>query len=244
MRNAFPLAKDENENSKKITSILSHTPQIILLDNVAVGIRSAILAAVLTTTQWSDRLLGSTHMLSLPNHALWLATANNPMLTLEMARRCVRIRIDSRHDRPWLLAGFKHTPLDEWVEEHRSELITALLTIIRGWIVAGKKLERLSFGSFDDWARTIGGILRFAEIPGFLGHLEELYEAADTEGNEWREFTAAWWDRFGPRLVAAAELLGLATEKGLLASTIGDGNPQSQKNPDRPRSQRHARPAV
>jgi len=225
----IPLAKDDNENSKKITSILSHTPQVILLDNVAIGIRSAMLASVLTTTEWTDRLLGASRMITLPNQALWLATANNPTLTLEMARRCVRIRIDSRHDRPWLLSDFKHVPLDEWVEEYRSELIAGLLTIIRGWIADGKRPEKISFGSFDAWARTIGGILRFAGIPGFLGHLEELYEAADTEGNEWREFTAAWWDRFGARLVAAAELLGLATEKGLLASTIGDGGPQSQK---------------
>ena len=141
---SIPLAKDEGENAKKITSILSHTPQIILLDNVPVGIRSAALASVLTSTEWCDRLLGSTRMITLPNRALWLATANNPALTLEIARRCVRIRIDSHHDRPWLLANFKHTPLEDWIERHRTELMTAILTIIRGWIVAGQKSDRKS----------------------------------------------------------------------------------------------------
>ena len=164
-----------------------------------------------------------------PERSSWLATANNPPLSLEIARRCVRIRIDSRHDRPWLLDGFKHSPLEDWVGEHRPRLIGALLTIVRAWIAAGKKVERTSFGSFDAWARVLGGILKYAEIPGFLGHLEDLYEAADLEGNEWREFTAAWWDRFGPRYASAAELLGLATEKGLLAAAVGDGGPHSQR---------------
>jgi len=123
----------------------------------------------------------------------------------------------------------EHSPVDDWVERNRSALITALLTIIRGWVVAGQKTEKVSFGSFDGWARTISGILKFADIPGFLGDLEELYEAADHEGNEWREFTAAWWDRFGPRYVSAAELLGLATERGLLSAIIGDKSLQSQK---------------
>ena len=225
----LPLARDDGENAKKITSVLSGGPKIITLDNVPVGIRSATLASVLTSTEWTDRVLGVSRMITLPNRALWLATANNPALTLEIARRCVRIRIDSHHDRPWLLDGFKHSPLEDWIEEHRASLIGALTTLVRAWIVAGSHTERVSFGSFDSWARVLGGILQFAEIPGFLGHLEDLYEAADLEGNEWREFTAAWWDRFGPRFVAAAALLGLATEKDLLSATIGDGGPQSQK---------------
>ena len=38
-----------------------------------------------------------------------------------------------------------------------------------------------------------------------------------------------WWDRFGSKFIAAVDLLNLAIEKGLLAATIGDKSPQSQK---------------
>jgi hypothetical protein len=44
----------------------------------------------------SDRLLGQTRMLVLPNRATWIATANNPQLSLEIARRCIRIRLDPK----------------------------------------------------------------------------------------------------------------------------------------------------
>lgn len=75
----------------------------------------------------------------------------------------------------------------------------------------------------------MGGILKFTGIPGFLSNLEDLYEAADTEGGEWREFVAAWWSQFGGRIVPFAELLDLANEKGMLPSVVGDKGPRSQK---------------
>jgi hypothetical protein len=35
-------------------------------------------------------------MIDLPNRATWIVTANNPHLSLEIARRCVRIRLDAK----------------------------------------------------------------------------------------------------------------------------------------------------
>ena len=222
---------EEQAIAKKIAAILLGAPQVVLIDNIntRTGLKSSSLAAALTSEPYSERILYQAGMTELPNHALWLITANNPSLSLEIARRCVNIRIDSRTDRPWKRKTFKHTPLDKWVEKNRQALVGAIITIVRGWVSAGMQPADESFGSFDSWARTIGGILKFAEIPGFLGDLESLYEEADQEGGEWREFTAAWWDRFGSKYATAVDLLNLAIEKGLLAATIGDKSPQSQK---------------
>ncbi|HPQ70616.1 MAG TPA: PriCT-2 domain-containing protein [bacterium] len=229
--NAASLDLDEQAIAKKITAILLGAPQVVLIDNINVrtGLKSAALAAAMTAEPYSERVLYQPGMTELPNHALWLITANNPSMSLEIARRCVSIRIDARHDRPWRLHGFKHEPLDDWVVENRAALITAILTIVRGWIVAGRPSGKLTFGSFDSWARITGGILQFSGIPGFLSNLEDLYEAADTEGGEWREFVAAWWSKFGGRVVPFAELLDLANEKGLLPSVVGDQGSRAQK---------------
>jgi len=223
------IENDEKENSKKITALLDGAPQVVLIDNIRIGLKSSQLAAVITSETWTDRVLGITRMTSLPNNALWIATANNPSLSLEIARRCIRIRIDPRIDRPWKREGFKHDPLRSWVDRHRSELVHAVLTLVRAWVAAGMPEGSRIIGSFESWARVIGGILDVAEIPGFLCNTEELYEMADAEGNEWREFVAAWWERFGPRFVSSSELLGLATDKDLLATIIGDQGARSQK---------------
>jgi hypothetical protein len=226
------LPRDDEEARKRITAELALGRSIILLDNADEKrqLHYPSLAAVLTASSWSDRLLGESQMLSLPNRATWLLTANNPSLSLELARRCVRIRIDPRMERPWWRTGFKHDPIIGWAKEHRSELLCAVLTLVRGWIAAGRPLHGKRMGSFEHWSAVIGGILEVAEIPGFLGHLEELYEFADAQGNEWRQFAAAWWETYGERQVSARFLLELALERDLLTSVIGDKSVRSQQS--------------
>jgi len=223
------IENDEKENSKKITALLDIAPQIILIDNIRIGLKSSQLAAVITSETWTDRVLGITRMTSLPNNALWIATANNPSLSLEIARRCIRIRIDPRIDRPWKREGFKHDPLRQWVDRHRADLVHAVLTLVRAWIAAGMPEGASTIGSFESWARVIGGILEVAGIPGFLCNTEELYEVADAEGNEWREFVAAWWSRFGNSWVSTSELFDLSVNNELLGSVTGDKSARSQK---------------
>src|SRR5207248_9620425 len=85
-----------------------------------------------------------------------------------------------------------------------------------------------TLGMFEVWGRVIGGILRVAEIPGFLGNLAAFYDASDTEGAALRAFVAAWWGRFAERKVGVAELYGLATE-GAGELDLGDKGERSQR---------------
>jgi hypothetical protein len=61
----------------------------------------------------------------------------------------------------------------------------------------------------------MGGILEVAGVPGFLGNLKEMYEAADAEGSIWRGFVSLWWDRFGTQQVSTADLYDLALQCSL-----------------------------
>ena len=113
---------------------------------------SSALASVVTLPYWTDRLLGESEMLHLRNNALWLMTGNNPRLSAEMSRRCIRLRIDPRIDMPWLRGGFKHPLITEWAQENRSALVHAALTLIQAWIAAGKPLHATRLGSFEKWS--------------------------------------------------------------------------------------------
>ena len=53
-------------------------------------------------------------------------------------------------------------------------------------------------------------MLETASIPGFLGNLDEMMEASDSEGAGWSAFIAAWWDRFGTADVLASDLFEIA----------------------------------
>jgi hypothetical protein len=54
---------------------------------------------------------------------------------------------------------------------------------------------------------TIGGILAHAEIGGFLGNAEELYEQADNDALQWAAFLHAWQEAYGEREVLVADLV-------------------------------------
>ena len=170
-----------------------------------------------------------TDMVTVPNNALWLMTGNNPKLSDEMSRRCVRARIDPRVDRPWLRAKFKHKAVAEWAKQNRSALVHAVLTLIQAWIVAGQPLHPIRLGSFEAWSAIVGGVLGVAQIPGFLGNLDELYETADADGQMWREFTATWWDAFHSEPQKVGDLNRLCEQRELMMNARGDGSLRSQQ---------------
>jgi hypothetical protein len=156
-------------------------------------------------------------------------TANNPNLHLELTRRCIRVRIDPRVDRPWKRTSFKHPEIATWAKENRSALVGAIVTLIRAWMAADKPLDRARLGSFEMWSSVIGGILNIAGVPGFLANLDQLYEAADVEGQAWREFTAAWWQTFRDQPKKVSELNQFCEERELMLRLRGDGSARSQQ---------------
>ena len=78
---------------------------------------------------------------------------------------------------------------------------------------------------FESWSETLGGILSYAAIPGFLANLNDFYESADDEGASWRSFLLAWFETHGTGEKLTADLWSLAA--GLLP--LGDKSEQSQK---------------
>ena len=231
--NPITLDNVDGDLRKKLLSLLLSSPPVIVLDNLPVDrlLNSAVLASILTTTQWSDRVLGHSKMSTVLNHALWLATANNPILSMELTRRSVRIRLDARVDRPWLRDGFRHSNLVDWTRNHRAQIIRACLTLLQAWIDQGQPMYQGRFlGGFEDWSSTMGGILDTARVPGFLDNLEELYAAADRESEDWRELTQLWWQGFHATPVGISELLALCWQHDLLFDVIGNGNARSQSS--------------
>jgi len=217
--------KDDDEWRKRITAKLITCPSTILIDNVTKTLDSAALAAALTSPAWEDRLLGVSKMVNIPVRCTWIATGNNVGLSSEMSRRTIRIRLDAKQDRPWLRDGFRHPNLRVWATEHRGELVWAALTLIQGWISAGRPpFKGASLGSFESWSSVIGGILQFAEIEGFLGNLNKLYEDSDAEGASYRNFVGAWWGKFAWSPVGTSELITVAE-----ALDLGPGTEKSQR---------------
>ena len=218
---------DEAETRKKITSALIRGTGSFDIDN-ARRIDSGNLSAALTMDPWTDRILGVNRDVSVPNRCAWTATANNPVLTTELARRCVRIRIESNVERPWTREGFRYPNLLEWARGRRGELIAASLTIVSAWIADGKpSWPGRPLGSFEPWSRVLGGILDRAGVGGFLDNLPDLWDAADIEGAAWRELIARWWEAFKTTEIGIADLFPFAEK--IDGIDLGRGQERSQR---------------
>lgn len=111
-------------------------------------------------------MLGKSEQVSLPVRCVWVATANNPTLSTEISRRCIRIRIDPRVDKPWQREGFKHPKLRTWIDTNRGELVWAALVICRYGLQHGATGRPL--GSYEAWSDVLGRILAGAGFAGFL----------------------------------------------------------------------------
>jgi len=214
-------ARGEEEWRKRLTAKLLSAPQFILIDNIRSRLDSAALSAALTSDIWEDRVLGYSRMAAIPVKCVWLATANNPSLSLEVARRTVPIRLDSGLEKPWEGRVFKHPKLKLWARENRGQLIWAVLTLARAWIVGGRPAGQQSLGTYEAYAEVMGGILEVAGIPGFLGNLDRAYKEADQEVLAWGELCAAWWEEFGGRPVASDLVIGLAMGRKLMLDIWG-----------------------
>jgi len=201
-------AESDAEWRKRITALAMHSQSAVLIDNLRETLDSGALAAALTSTRWTDRVLGSNRMVDVDFAPLWIATGNNPVLSSEISRRTVQIRIDPRVDRPWQRQEWKHPHLLEWAAGHRGELIWAALVLWRNWIACDRPdYGGQLLGSYEHWSRTVGGVLESAAIPGFLENLNTLYEASDESSLAERTLLASWYELLGDRPVTARQVL-------------------------------------
>ncbi len=186
-------APDSDEEwRKQITAQLLQGASMIVVDNVRGRLQSAPLEQALTTSTWQDRVLGQSKQVEIPQRATWVATGNNIQPKGDMLRRVYTIRMDAEMERPWMGREFQIDDLESWTKGHRGELVASALTLARSWFSGGcpePSVEAL--GSFEQWTRTVGGILEHAGVEGFLDNLDDMMDKVDQESAEWSGFLEA-----------------------------------------------------
>lgn len=201
--------KTEEEWQKVITSILRNGRVLVTIDNVEGKLFAPALASLLTSSTYQGRILGRSEMITLPNRTVWIANGNNIMLGGDLPRRCYTVLMDAKSAQPWLRpVQFQHPDLRRWAKDNRGFLVNAILTLAKGWIQAGRPTppDLPVLGSFEDWCTTVGGILHFAGVQGFLGNLNEMYQNMDQDNQQWESFLLAWYDVFKDRDVSVSDI--------------------------------------
>lgn len=231
---ARSIPKSEDEIRKSITSELIRGPRLILFDNAdqeAGKIHSPTLAAVLTSTIWTDRILSQSKMTSVENRALWMLTGNNVSLTSELHRRSVQIKLEPSTSKPWERQSkdFKHANIKSWVKNNRSDIMHALISLCYSWVQSGSKPSNKTLGSFESWSSIVGGVIEHIGLNNFLDNQNENYNEVDAELTDWQDFTKAWWSKFKNTPQRVSALYQICEGYELLSSTLGPGSDKSRQ---------------
>ncbi len=211
-------ATNDDEWRKVITSILTEAPPWVVFDNVEGKLDSASLAALLTSSTWSDRELGKNRILRMYNRTIWSATANNLEISQDLARRIVWVRLDAKTEFPdqRSSSSFRHPNILEWTRMYRRDIITSLLTLIRYWVVKGCPKGKKTLGSFEQWATTIGGILEPTSFLGFLDNADEQRLRRDDDSADMRVLCERWWTTHKAAVVGIKDIFPLISEDSIL----------------------------
>lgn len=216
IRTGWP--NDDAEFGKSVLSILiGTTAPVVTFDNVRGKIRSSKFEGLLTSTMFSDRLLGQSREAASSNDRLWTITANNAEIGGDLARRCYWIVIDPKMPRPHERTGFA-LDLRTWPQANRGEIIRAILTIIRGWVLAGMpKAEPKRSDDYAVWDAAIEGLLNWAGFTGQFG-FKDVQKIESDDDREWGDFVNSVYRTFGTEPFRVRDI----TTR--LKDTAGDGD--------------------
>ena len=167
------------------------------------------------------------------NRSTWIVTGNNIRPAGDMPRRCYQIRLNAKQATPYRGREFRHPDLLRWVSANRSELLHALLVIARFWFYKGcpDGLNGIpAIGSFEDWHRKVAGILRAAQVKGFLANYTAFIEQEDESPRQWEGFleqlfedVAGGEENSTSRWFTVSDMLGMIG--GTLPSALRDAVP-------------------
>ena len=201
-----PLSKEcDDEMRKRITAALMAGSRFFHLANMKGHVRYASLeAATDNSGVWEDRRLGVSETLTLPNETEFSFSANNATWEPDIERRCRRIRLRFT---PEDINGhrYRHADIRGWVRRHRSELLSAVATLVSEWVRQGSPPGPSPFTSFPEWGQVVGGILTCAGLPDPCAPHEDSQSSGDQATKAMREFFALAFEHFGDREVFKRE---------------------------------------
>ncbi len=210
----------EDESRKRITALLIQGVASINLDNWTKPIGGESMNALLTTAEWTDRVLGASTTVSLPNRITLAATGNNLSVRGDTTRRAVLILLDPGVERPEL-REFEQEDLLGHIARNREALLTALFTILKAYQQAGHPgSQKKLLGRFEQWTAAVCGPIRWMGYPDPLETQERL-RAQDPEAEKLELLLSAWFDLAGTDWKTVGDIIG-ATEEGFNSVSTPD----------------------
>ncbi len=152
--------RDVGEWQKRVTSFVRAGTPISVFDNVNGAFGDETIDRLVTSSTWSDRVLGASEAPPVAIVTTWWATGNNIEPHGDTVRRVLVVRLEVDTERPQERTGFIYPNILRHVEQERASLLTAALTILRAYHVSGRPAQNIpTWGSFETWSDLVRGAL-------------------------------------------------------------------------------------
>jgi hypothetical protein len=203
---------------KVLLSAVMEAKPVLCFDNFKGRLASESLEGFITSQDWAGRILGGQSTFRGGNNVIVFITGNGCTVSPDMRRRSLFCELfmeaERAEDRKF------NQPLEvPEILERRSEILSALWTLVNDWHQSMEPKVSRSHSGFPDWAITIGAIVEHA---GYGCPLEtaKIEAAADIDGDDMRELVAAIANGNQSNTVTFGELVTAAREHGLFSRLI------------------------
>lgn len=205
----FP--QDDEECRKFLLATLLTAPAVIEFDNLTGDlVAHKSLCTTLTSEHLTGRILGVSKTATVSTRALFLSSGNNVGPVQDMARRCLTITLDPACETP-ATREFKNPSLVPDMLRERGRYVSAALTIIRAWIVAGRpKTQCKALAGYDEWSDLCRQPLLWLGQPD---PAEAIFEAMadDPDRDTLGRLLNAWYLCFGHKATMVREAVNCET---------------------------------
>ncbi len=204
---------NDEEMRKRITALLKEGCNLIILDNISGHFVSPVLEAMLTAEYLSDRILGVSEMVDLPNTTLVMISGNNIQIVGDLNRRFLTCRIDAKIETPYT-REFDLDPL-AYVKTHRLDMVRAALIIMRGYLTSGAgRVAAGRIASFEIWDDLVRqSVCWLATLPNCPLQLADPtlsiannYED-DTDTGNMKQVLYHWFELYGSAFKTSAQII-------------------------------------
>jgi hypothetical protein len=207
---SYPTTTEEA--TKVILSLLLTSPAVIEFDDMDTDwIPHGTIKRMLTADYITDRILGVSKTATVSTRTLFLGSGNNVGPIRDLLRRVVTIHIDPRCATPATIA-YNGSPVEK-VRQRRGVYVSAVLTIIQAWRMAGS--PRAEADSIANFGGAWSDYCRYPLM--WLGHpdpasalLEQIRH--DPDGDALSGLMTEWYAVFGSAPTTVRKLVSAADD--------------------------------
>lgn len=213
---------DGDEIRKVLYAALLSGDRSMWFDNIPDGtkVRSSELCGFLTSETWTDRKLGESSSLGIPNRMVVVGSGNNITPTGDLARRSLVVRMDANTEN-LKERIFKIPLLRPYVMEKRPGLLVDALTVIKAYHNATDHPKMpVPLQSFEAWSHFCREPLIWLGLPDPVLTQKETDDGHTSEGNIFQALYEQFADRPFTSLDVARLVNSIVDSNGELASSM------------------------